>query len=98
MTTTLETRSETSPPSETSAPPTVYGPVESWRVGSSLGVDLLCDTSVCSFRCVYCQLGVINLHTSERRVYVETKRVLSDLSASRWREADVITLSGSGEP
>src|SRR3954470_1107577 len=98
MTTTLETRSETSPPSETSTPSTVYGPVESWRVGRSLGVDLLCDTSVCSFRCVYCQLGAINLHTFERRVYVKTERVLADLEVSCWREADVITLSGSGEP
>lgn len=76
----------------------MYGPVESWRVGRSLGVDLLCDTSVCSFRCVYCQLGALNLHTGERRVYVKTGRVLADLEASRWREADVITLSGSGEP
>jgi len=92
MTTALESGSEMSTPS------TVYGPVDSWRVGRSLGVDLLCDTSVCSFRCVYCQLGAINLHTSERRVYVKTERVLADLEASRWREADVITLSGSGEP
>jgi wyosine [tRNA(Phe)-imidazoG37] synthetase (radical SAM superfamily) len=80
------------------APATVYGPVESWRVGRSLGVDLLYDTSVCSFRCVYCQLGRINLHTSECRVYVTTERVLADLEASSWREADCITLSGSGEP
>lgn len=87
-----------SPPSETGTPSTVYGPVESWRVGRSLGVDLLCDTTVCSFRCVYCQLGSINLHTNERGVYVKTERVLADLEASRWREADVITLSGSGEP
>ena len=86
------------PRSVTSAPSTVYGPVDSWRVGRSLGVDLLCDTSVCSFRCVYCQLGKINLHTGERKVYVKTGRVLADLLSSRWREADVITLSGSGEP
>jgi len=79
-------------------PATVYGPVQSWRVGRSLGVDLLCVNSICSFRCVYCQLGVINVHTSERKVYVPTERVLADLKASRWQEADVITFSGSGEP
>ena len=77
---------------------TVYGPVDSWRVGRSLGVDLLCVDSVCSFRCVYCQLGRINVHTGERRVYVPTGRVLEDLKASDWRKADAVTLSGSGEP
>ena len=77
---------------------TVYGPVESWRVGSSLGIDLLFVNSICSFRCIYCQLGVINVHTSERRIYVPTSRVLNDLKASNWRDVDVITLSGSGEP
>ena len=77
---------------------TVYGPVESWRVGRSLGVDLLCVDSICSFRCVYCQLGRINVHTTERAVYVPTARVLEDLRRSEWRAADVVTLSGSGEP
>ena len=79
-------------------PSTVYGPVRSWRVGLSLGVDLLFVNSVCSFKCNYCQLGKINLQTLERRVYVPTERVLADLRASRWREADVVTFSGSGEP
>lgn len=77
---------------------TVYGPVDSWRVGTSLGIDLLFVNSICSFRCVYCQLGVINVHTCERKVYVPTARVMNDLKSSSWREADVITLSGSGEP
>ncbi len=76
----------------------VYGPVNSWRVGRSLGVDLLCVNSICSFRCVYCQLGRINLHTTERRVYVPTARVMRDLRRSAWRAADIITFSGSGEP
>ena len=38
---------------------TVYGPIPSWRVGESLGIDLIRDNSVCSFNCVYCQLGYI---------------------------------------
>ncbi|HYH85249.1 MAG TPA: radical SAM protein [Pyrinomonadaceae bacterium] len=77
---------------------TVYGPVNSWRLGRSLGVDLLCVNSICSFRCVYCQLGRINVHTAERRVFVPTRKVLEDLGRSAWREADCVTLSGSGEP
>jgi wyosine [tRNA(Phe)-imidazoG37] synthetase (radical SAM superfamily) len=77
---------------------TVYGPVRSWRVGNSLGIDLLYSRSVCSFHCVYCQLGKILDHTAERKVYVPTETIMADLLASPWQEADVITLSGNGEP
>ncbi len=77
---------------------TVYGPVRSWRFGNSLGIDLIRDISTCSFNCIYCQLGDIQNKTSERRDFVSTAQVLSDLESSHWQEADIITLSGSGEP
>lgn len=89
MTTTLATNLPTS---------TVYGPVRSWRVGNSLGIDLLYASSICSFQCVYCQLGKILNHTAERRVYVPTEQVMQDLAKSAWQEADIITFSGNGEP
>lgn len=77
---------------------TIYGPVRSWRLGQSLGVDLLYRDSICSFRCIYCQLGKINQPTRERAVYVSTATVMQDLEASDWKKADVITFSGNGEP
>ncbi|MBI6545292.1 MAG: radical SAM protein, partial [Cyanobacteria bacterium NC_groundwater_1444_Ag_S-0.65um_54_12] len=76
----------------------VYGPVNSWRLGRSLGVDLLLQSSICSFRCIYCQLGKIQIFTNERRIFVPTTKVLADFAASNWQNADVITLSGNGEP
>jgi wyosine [tRNA(Phe)-imidazoG37] synthetase (radical SAM superfamily) len=76
----------------------VYGPVRSWRVGMSLGVDPICVNSVCSFNCTYCQLGLIQVRINERRLFVPTDKVMKDLQQSRWREADIITVSGSGEP
>lgn len=76
----------------------VYGPVRSWRVGMSLGVDPICVNSICSFNCTYCQLGFIQIRINERRVFVPTSKVMKDLQESRWREADIITVSGSGEP
>lgn len=76
----------------------VYGPVNSWRVGSSLGVDLLLQTSICSFNCIYCQLGDIQKKTIERKIYVPTEQVEKDFKNSRWQEADIVTFSGSGEP
>lgn len=36
----------------------IYGPVSSWRLGKSLGVDVISsDKKICNFDCVYCQLG-----------------------------------------
>ncbi len=76
----------------------VYGPVTSWRVGSSLGVDLLLQTSTCSFNCIYCQLGDIQLKTIERKIYVPTEQFETDFKNSDWEKSDIVTLSGSGEP
>jgi wyosine [tRNA(Phe)-imidazoG37] synthetase (radical SAM superfamily) len=76
----------------------IYGPVKSWRLGWSLGVDLLLHSSICSFNCVYCQLGDIQVKTDERRVYVPTEQVERDVRKSDWEKADVVTISGNGEP
>ncbi|MCC5877540.1 MAG: radical SAM protein [Candidatus Sumerlaeia bacterium] len=79
-------------------PSTVYGPVPSWRFGNSLGVDLIVETSTCSFNCIYCQLGHIQRITAEQRLYVPTARILADLEKVDWSKVDVVTFSGSGEP
>ena len=77
----------------------VYGPVKSWRFGSSLGIDLLFVDSICSFNCIYCQLGNIEQHTDKRKVYVATKKVIQDFKVvSQSNPFDIITYSGNGEP
>lgn len=76
----------------------VYGPVYSWRVGQSLGIDLICETSVCSFNCFYCQLGRIQQVTNQRKRFLPTEKIMADFKASNWQKADIITFSGSGEP
>ncbi|MFN5515576.1 MAG: radical SAM protein, partial [Cyanobacteriota bacterium] len=76
----------------------VYGPVRSWRYGCSLGIDPIGPVSVCSFNCVYCQLGEIEQITQRRRVFVPTARILGDLQAFDLTPVEVVTLSGSGEP
>lgn len=79
---------------------TVYGPVKSWRFGMSVGIDLLFQTSICSFNCVYCQLGKIQQHTSQRDIYVPTQQFIQDFDEflASEQEFDVITFSGNGEP
>ena len=78
---------------------TVYGPVPSWRLGKSLGVDIICSEKTCSFDCVYCQLGTTIHKTSERRNFIDLDRVRKDIGEVLEKaDIDVITLSGTGEP
>lgn len=78
----------------------VYGPVSSWRLGRSLGVDPICSNGkICSFDCVYCSLGRTTLKTTDRRIFIPTELVKQklELSLSKTKQ-DVITFSGTGEP
>ncbi len=76
----------------------IYGPVPSWRLGSSLGIDLLSqEEKVCNFDCVYCQLGANKKHAVERSVYVPVKEVVEELDALPDIKIDYITFSGRGE-
>jgi wyosine [tRNA(Phe)-imidazoG37] synthetase (radical SAM superfamily) len=76
----------------------VYGPVSSWRYGRSLGIDPIGAVSICSFNCVYCQLGEIEQKTCDRAIYVPTAKILDDLQQFAPWDVDILTLSGSGEP
>lgn len=76
----------------------VYGPVRSWRFGQSLGIDPIGSVSTCSFDCVYCQLGKIEQSSCNRQLFVPTQQIAQELRRVDFREIDVVTLSGSGEP
>jgi wyosine [tRNA(Phe)-imidazoG37] synthetase (radical SAM superfamily) len=77
----------------------LFGPVASRRFGRSLGVDLL-PAKICTFDCIFCEVGRTRDLTVTRREYVPTAEVVSELG--RWAasgdKADFITLAGSGEP
>jgi wyosine [tRNA(Phe)-imidazoG37] synthetase (radical SAM superfamily) len=77
----------------------VYGPVPSRRLGRSLGVDLV-PLKVCSYDCVYCQLGRTTTKTTERREWVPLAEVLPELRAklASAGPVDDVALAGSGEP
>lgn len=78
----------------------VFGPVASSRLGRSLGLDLL-GRKICTFDCLYCEVGPTRKHTTSRAPYVPASAILGELAA--WRKAhpsapDFVTLGGSGEP
>jgi wyosine [tRNA(Phe)-imidazoG37] synthetase (radical SAM superfamily) len=77
----------------------IYGPVSSWRLGRSLGIDLLSTKEkTCSFDCLYCQLGRTVHPLSERREFVSIKEVAAALEQVKGVTADYATFSGMGEP
>jgi wyosine [tRNA(Phe)-imidazoG37] synthetase (radical SAM superfamily) len=77
----------------------VYGPVPSWRLGRSLGVDLTPgDVKTCSFDCTYCQLGRTARPLVERDQFVSLEALAAELEAARGVGADYVTFSGMGEP
>lgn len=77
----------------------LYGPVYSWRLSRSLGVDpLSAQEKICNMDCVYCQLGKTVRLQNERRVYFSTREMLSEIESIPRYYIDYITFSGRGEP
>jgi len=77
----------------------IYGPVPSWRLGVSLGIDpLSCRDKICIFDCVYCQLGKTIEFTNERKIYVPADRIIKEIKSLPPIKIDYITFSGRGEP
>ncbi|MHB0995424.1 MAG: radical SAM protein [Elusimicrobiales bacterium] len=75
-----------------------YGPVGSWRLGVSLGVDPISQAEkVCDFDCVYCQLGHRAPRQPGRAVYLSPGDLGAELETIK-APADYITFSGRGEP
>ena len=80
----------------------IYGPIQSRRIGSSLGVNVLPPkVKTCSFDCLYCQYGWTDFALVETAEYPKPEEVRKALETAleelkeppRW-----ITFSGNGEP
>ena len=77
----------------------IYGPVLSWRLGVSLGVDIISKAEkVCSFDCIYCQVGKTDILTNKRQAFVSTNEVIREVEGLPEFKIDYITFSGRGEP
>jgi len=77
----------------------IYGPVHSWRLGVSLGIDPVSrKQKICNFDCVYCQLGKTDIFCNERKVYVPAADIVDEVNAFPAGKIDYLTFSGRGEP
>ncbi len=77
----------------------IYGPVSSWRLGCSLGIDpLSCQHKTCTFDCIYCQAGKTQVLPEDRGVFVPTATLIEELRSLPEVSVDYITFAGNGEP
>lgn len=83
---------------------TIFGPIHSRRLGTSLGVNLMpADGKICSFDCLYCEAG-FNSQGSGNAGLPTPEQTEHDLREKlrgmrgRGESLDVITFSGNGEP
>lgn len=83
---------------------TVFGPIHSRRLGTSLGINLSPnDGKVCSFDCLYCEAG-FNAQGAGTTGFPKREKVKAlleeklSLMKDNGENLDVITFSGNGEP
>jgi wyosine [tRNA(Phe)-imidazoG37] synthetase (radical SAM superfamily) len=84
----------------------IFGPVNSRRLGQSLGINLLpVGSKYCNFNCLYCECGLTDIHFGRHKDQLpsrETIKIKLEETLSRFaeknRRIDTITFAGNGEP
>jgi wyosine [tRNA(Phe)-imidazoG37] synthetase (radical SAM superfamily) len=80
-----------------------YGPVPSRRLGRSLGINNI-PPKICSYSCVYCQLGRTKKMQVDRTAYYEPQKILKAVRdkvqkvRQRGESIDYLTFVSDGEP
>lgn len=81
----------------------VFGPVPSRRLGKSIGINNI-PPKVCSFACVYCQVGRTFEMTSERSEFYSPEEIIAEVgekikkSHDAGEPIDYLTIVPDGEP
>ena len=80
----------------------LFGPVNSRRLGRSLGIDLFRE-KICNLNCVYCEVGPTNVPVNRRGRYSPTREILAEITEfcadpHRLAAVDVLTVTAKGEP
>jgi wyosine [tRNA(Phe)-imidazoG37] synthetase (radical SAM superfamily) len=77
----------------------IFGPVNSRRFGTSLGIDLSPAKKQCNFDCLYCELDKAKTVDTQSEVVLldDVKSALLEALA-RHADIDVVTVTANGEP
>ena len=82
---------------------TTFGPVPSRRLGQSLGINNI-PPKVCTYSCVYCQIGRTNKMQVDRTQYYARDRILKDIRirveqvSKSDQKIDYLSFVPDGEP
>ena len=76
---------------------TIFGPVNSRRFGSSLGIDLSPALKQCNFDCLYCELAPALTVDAQKNI-VSVDKIIEELKEHLNEKIDVITITANGEP
>jgi len=81
----------------------IFGPVPSRRLGQSLGINNI-PPKICSYSCVYCQLGRTFELKVDRSAYYQPERIATEieerirLATNKNQKIDYLTFVPDGEP
>jgi wyosine [tRNA(Phe)-imidazoG37] synthetase (radical SAM superfamily) len=83
----------------------IFGPVQSRRLGMSLGINLLpLKNKLCNFNCIYCECGFTDKIKDNDQQILSHKTILGALEKTlrsfldSGKLIDTITFAGNGEP
>jgi wyosine [tRNA(Phe)-imidazoG37] synthetase (radical SAM superfamily) len=80
-----------------------FGPIPSRRLGQSLGVNNI-PPKICSYDCIYCQVGPTSRSAVERQAFFEVEKVVAEVTQkvaekrAAHKRIDYITFVPDGEP
>lgn len=80
----------------------IFGPVNSRRLGRSLGIDLFLE-KICNLNCIYCEVGVTAAPVRQRVLPTPTQAIIDEIETfcadfQRLQSVDVFTVTAKGEP
>ena len=80
-----------------------FGPIPSRRLGKSLGVNNIPEQKICSYSCVYCQVGAKQRFSYERMVMYDPQKIREEVATHLNKlkaddKPDFITFVANGEP
>ncbi len=80
-----------------------FGPISSRRLGKSLGINNVIPNKVCSYSCVYCQIGITTKKSVLRQQFYEPEKLVDEVTNHLEKltepyRPDYLTFVANGEP